>query len=60
MSWSLKQAWPELSLRYVSDDPTNLHLFQLYHGGQFYLWRKAEYPKKITDLPQVTDKRFIT
>ena len=24
--------------------------------GQFYWWRKPEYPEKTTDLPQVTDK----
>ena len=27
----------------------------LYHGGQFYWWRKSEYPEEITDLLQVTD-----
>ena len=21
-------------------------IFQLYHGGKFYLWRKLEYPEK--------------
>ena len=30
-------------------------IFQLYVGGQFY-WRKPEYTKKTTELPQVTDK----
>jgi hypothetical protein len=33
-------------------------IFQLYRGGQIYWWRKLEYPKKTTDLSQVTDKRF--
>jgi hypothetical protein len=30
----------------------------LYRGGQFYWWRKSEYPEKTTDLPQVTDKLY--
>ena len=36
-----------------------LTIFQLYRGGQFYLWRKPEYPgKPTTNLKSLTN--FIT
>ena len=33
-------------------------IFHLYRGGQFYWWKKLEYPKKTTDLSQVTDEVY--
>jgi len=31
-------------------------IFQLYRGGQFYWWKKPDYPEKAIDMAQVTDK----
>jgi hypothetical protein len=31
-------------------------IFQLYRNGQFYWWRKPEYPEKTTDMQQINDK----
>jgi hypothetical protein len=31
-------------------------VLQMYRGGQFYLWRKTEYPEKTNTLPHVTEK----
>ena len=30
-------------------------IFRLYHGSQFYWWRKPEYQEKTINLPQLTD-----
>ena len=31
-------------------------IFQLYRDGQFYWWRKLEYPEKHNNMSQVADK----
>ena len=33
-------------------------LFQLYHGDQFYWWKKPEYPERTTDHGQATGKLY--
>jgi hypothetical protein len=34
-------------------------IYQLFRGGQFYRWRKSEYPEKTNNLPQVTNKLYL-
>jgi hypothetical protein len=34
-------------------------IFQLFRSGQFYWWRKPEYPEKIADLSQVIDNIML-
>ena len=33
-------------------------IFQLFRGGEFYWWKKSEYPEKTTNLSEVTDKIY--
>jgi hypothetical protein len=33
-------------------------IFQLYHGDQFYWWKKPEYSERTTDHGQATGKLY--
>jgi hypothetical protein len=37
---------------------TTFNNISIYRGGQFYWWRKLEYPEKTTELQQDTDKLY--
>jgi hypothetical protein len=44
--------------RFMVFNVTLNNISDLYHGSQFYLWRKPEYQEKTTDMWQVTDKLY--
>ena len=43
----------------VIEDKAFNNISVLYRGGQFYWWRKPDYPETTIDLPQVTDLYHI-
>ena len=47
-----------VAVRFILFNATFNHIYVISHGGQFYWWRKHEYPREIPDLPQVTDKLY--
>jgi hypothetical protein len=51
--------WLVQWIRFFRTKPNDNLCFQFQHrDGQFYWWRKPEYPEKTTDLSQVTDKLY--
>ena len=50
----------EVKVRFMVLNATFNNISAIYCDGQFYWWRKPEYPEKTTDLLQVTEKNFIT
>ena len=57
MAIDLKWKWATMYLYLRGVD---FFFFYSFRGGQFYWWRKPEYPDKTTDLLQVTDKLYHT
>ena len=39
---------------------SNTFVYQLYHGGQFWFWRKPEYLEKTTDRPAASHSQTLS
>jgi hypothetical protein len=54
---------PPIKLKCVVHTKFNIYvfisiIFPLYHGSQFYWWRKPKKQEKTTDLSQIIDKLY--
>ena len=59
VSWEISVHSENLSVRIMISCLTPFStIFQLYRGCLFNWWMKQDYPKKTTDLLQVTDKLY--
>ena len=45
-------------VRFMMFNTTLNNISVIYHGGQFYWWRKSEFYERTINLSQVTDKLY--